>query len=243
MYAIAASLLITVGIYIFIGIYYLGTHRWPSSYSNKRVLFITAHPDDESMFFGPTIRYFTSVTEDINKVFLLCLSNGNYDGLGEARAAELKVAARKLGIPTENVRCVDRADLQDGSQWSPGAVAEEVEKHVKEVNPELIITFDEEGVSGHHNHISVSQGVKKAVVGDHVLVYQLETVPLLRKYSSFLDCFWSSTGTVYSMCSIKDLITVQAAMKCHGTQLTWFRKLYTMFSRYMVVNTLHGVSA
>lgn len=40
----------------------------------KRVLFVIAHPDDESMFFGPTIR---SLTQRKNcQVYLLCLSNG-----------------------------------------------------------------------------------------------------------------------------------------------------------------------
>lgn len=42
----------------------------------KRVLIVTAHPDDESMFFGPTI---LSLTKRKNcDVYLLCLSNGLY---------------------------------------------------------------------------------------------------------------------------------------------------------------------
>lgn len=41
----------------------------------KRVLFVIAHPDDESMFFGPTI---LTLTQRPNcEVHLLCLSNGN----------------------------------------------------------------------------------------------------------------------------------------------------------------------
>lgn len=45
--------------------------RFPSC---RRVLFVIAHPDDESMFFGPTI---LSLTRRSNcTVYLLCLSNG-----------------------------------------------------------------------------------------------------------------------------------------------------------------------
>lgn len=41
----------------------------------KRVLIVTAHPDDESMFFGPTI--LTLAQRPNCKVHLLCLSNGS----------------------------------------------------------------------------------------------------------------------------------------------------------------------
>jgi len=40
---------------------------------SKTVLFITAHPDDEAMFFVPTI---ISLKEHGYKMHLLCLSNG-----------------------------------------------------------------------------------------------------------------------------------------------------------------------
>lgn len=40
----------------------------------KRALIVTAHPDDECMFFGPTILSLTQRTDC--HVYLLCLSNG-----------------------------------------------------------------------------------------------------------------------------------------------------------------------
>ena len=40
----------------------------------KRVLFVVAHPDDECMFFGPSI-YSLTKREDC-QVYVLCLSNG-----------------------------------------------------------------------------------------------------------------------------------------------------------------------
>lgn len=46
--------------------------RFPQS---KRTLIVIAHPDDESMFFGPTI---ISLIKRNCQVFLLCLSNGSY---------------------------------------------------------------------------------------------------------------------------------------------------------------------
>lgn len=41
----------------------------------KRVLLVTAHPDDECMFFGPTIFRLCEQGADVH---LLCLSNGTF---------------------------------------------------------------------------------------------------------------------------------------------------------------------
>lgn len=49
--------------------------RTRGSLGAKRVLIVTAHPDDECMFFGPTI---FRLCEQGAEVYLLCLSNGNF---------------------------------------------------------------------------------------------------------------------------------------------------------------------
>lgn len=244
MYPIAVSLLTTITAYIFIGFYYLGTARWPASYQNKHVLFVTAHPDDECMFFGPTLRYFKSV----GQVFLLCLSNGNADGLGEVREQELQDSSKKMGLPPSNLHISDHPGLQDGMRntWSAEHVTEEVVKFARQCKPDIIITFDRYGVSGHPNHIAVFRGVVHALktqqLSSETLLYTLDSVNIIRKYSSFLDCFLSSMGKVYSIASLKDIVTIQSAMKYHKSQLSWFRRLYVVFSRYMVVNTFRSVT-
>lgn len=42
--------------------------------NSKRVLLVTAHPDDECMFFGPTL---VNIIREGIDVYLLCLSNGS----------------------------------------------------------------------------------------------------------------------------------------------------------------------
>ena len=42
----------------------------------KRVLLVIAHPDDETMFFGPTMLNLSR--REGTEVYLLCLSNGDY---------------------------------------------------------------------------------------------------------------------------------------------------------------------
>ena len=69
--------------------------------SPPKVLLITAHPDDESLFFAPTLVSLQSSNID---VFFLCLSTGNADGLGKVRQQELIQSLNVLGI-------------QDGKRW------------------------------------------------------------------------------------------------------------------------------
>jgi len=72
---------------------------------SKNILLVTAHPDDESMFFAPTT---LSLTKKFSiDLFHLCLSSGNADGLGETRKAELSNSLDVLGIHRDKRRIVD----------------------------------------------------------------------------------------------------------------------------------------
>jgi N-acetylglucosaminylphosphatidylinositol deacetylase len=82
------------------------THNLQSEGSPARVLLVTAHPDDESLFFAPTVISLLShkPNGDLDKdalsaeVYLLCLSTGNADGLGQTRQQEMVRALNVLGI-------------------------------------------------------------------------------------------------------------------------------------------------
>jgi len=72
--------------------------------SLKQYLIITAHPDDEIMFFAPTI---IGLRKQGFRVKILCLSTGNYDKKGEIREVEIKNCVKLLGITEENVTVLD----------------------------------------------------------------------------------------------------------------------------------------
>lgn len=76
----------------------------------SNVLLLTAHPDDECMFFSPTL---LALTRTGSTLFSLCLSAGDQDGLGATRAEELEGSLNVLGIPQThrqlvNHKCVVR---------------------------------------------------------------------------------------------------------------------------------------
>ena len=70
------------------------------------------------MFFAPSIIQLNN----FNKIHVLCLSNGNYAGLGKIRERELEKSCEVFEI--EPPTTIDVPKLQDGSNWSKEDVIE-----------------------------------------------------------------------------------------------------------------------
>ncbi|XP_054703831.1 N-acetylglucosaminyl-phosphatidylinositol de-N-acetylase isoform X3 [Grus americana] len=155
-----------------------------------RALLVTAHPDDEAMFFAPTV---LGLGRAGARAAVLCCSAGNYYNQGEIRKKELEQSCFLLGIPASDVTVVDHRYL-----------------HSERKLPE----------------------------GCHVLV--LESVNLFRKYISILDVPISCLLPRDALFILTEEETERArsAMRCHHSQLLWFRHIYMLFSRYMVINSL-----
>lgn len=64
---------------------------------SKRIALLIAHPDDEAMFFSPTVTRLTDPSLR-NTFRILCLSTGTAGGLGEVRRGELYKSAALLGV-------------------------------------------------------------------------------------------------------------------------------------------------
>lgn len=77
--------------------------------STKIALLVTAHPDDEAMFFAPALRHIGRMVETDNamgglsSLHWLCLSTGNAEGLGDLRVKELQKSAQFFGVPQSHV--------------------------------------------------------------------------------------------------------------------------------------------
>ena len=76
---------------------------------------VFAHPDDESMFFLPTIRHLVDSGET---VWWLCLTTGDYDGLGRTRTKELERAGKLLGASRVLIRNDDDDDSNNNDSES-----------------------------------------------------------------------------------------------------------------------------
>ncbi|KIY03817.1 uncharacterized protein Z520_00508 [Fonsecaea multimorphosa CBS 102226] len=97
----------------------------PALLRNKRIILLVAHPDDESMFFSPTLQALTHPSLQ-NHLKILCMSTGNSEGLGATRKLELEKAAMTLGLRRkEDVFVLDDERFKDGmkEEWKAEDIA------------------------------------------------------------------------------------------------------------------------
>jgi N-acetylglucosaminylphosphatidylinositol deacetylase len=208
----------------------------------RRVLLVISHPDDESMFFGPTIQ---ALRRAGARTHILCLSNGDADGLGAVREKELESARKFLGVDSSEV--VNDSKLKDGFKevWPEGTVAAYVEASVRRLDANVVLTFDERGVSGHPNHVAAYRGVRrwaadvrKTSASPSPEAWALVTVNPLRKFLTFGDVFASFALESHVLVAATSAMEVRRAMSLHRSQWVWYRKLFVVFSRYAYVNSL-----
>jgi N-acetylglucosaminylphosphatidylinositol deacetylase len=141
--------------------------RLTNTTEKRRInVIVIAHPDDESMFFLPTIQ---SLKQKGGLIWLLCLTNGDYDGLGKIREKELLEVGEIMGL--EKTIILDNPLLQDhpSQRWDKVVVASAIRTALKHHHALLplsnesfefvLYTFDTKGVSGHQNHIDTHLGV------------------------------------------------------------------------------------
>ncbi|KAM4700267.1 N-acetylglucosaminyl-phosphatidylinositol de-N-acetylase [Discoglossus pictus] len=210
-------------------------------------LLLIAHPDDECMFFAPTI---VGLLRGQHPLSVLCCSTGNYYNQGEIRKKELIQSCAAFGIPPSKVTLIDHRDLPDNPQveWDSNLLSTLILDHIKDTNIDLVITFDEDGVSGHPNHISLYKTIRHLYctrrLPEGCSVLMLESVSIFRKYLSVLDLpiswLWPQDGLF--ILSGEENKQAKEAMACHTSQLLWFRYLYLLFSRYMIINSLSYLS-
>lgn len=213
----------------------------------QHVLVLTAHPDDECMFFAPTIH---ALRAHGVQVSALCLSQGNADGLGHLRTSELVRSYDVLGVPAKHVACIDDPRLQDGLQqvWSPAAVRDVVKAHMAHSDVDTILTFDEGGVSLHPNHQALFHGAELlqhelATQARAVTLWTLHTYSWRIKFGGALVSLLQRTEPhdYLFRSSLKAYIQSLRAMYQHQTQLVWFRYLYVLSSSYMFANRVRIV--
>ncbi|UJR26146.1 hypothetical protein I4U23_007490 [Adineta vaga] len=236
----------------------------------RRLLLVVAHPDDECLFFSPTLRVLQS-QHDI-ELNLLVFSRGNHVGLGDIRARELLGSCRVLNIPHERCLSLDLPNIQDNPKvwWSEQQLIPIINKYSHLWSIDLLITFDDQGVSGHINHRAVASAIRQIITRNNNTMirkaYELKSVSLLRKYSSILDIYVVFMSFIprffrslfshvipYNLISPPDAsrmllintphdyMVARTAFASHQSQYSWDRHLYMIVSRYMFINELNCI--
>jgi N-acetyl-1-D-myo-inositol-2-amino-2-deoxy-alpha-D-glucopyranoside deacetylase len=158
------------------------------------MLSVLAHPDDESFGMGGTLALYAQRGVEIH---LICATRGEagmmdpehlkgYTSVAEKREAELRCAARILGL-----REVHFLDYRDSGM--PGSadnqhpqalaaapleqVATQIARIIRQVKPQVVLTFDPIGGYRHPDHIAIHTATLRAfqIAGDPAI--NLEGLP------------------------------------------------------------------
>uniref|UniRef100_A0A093VA67 N-acetylglucosaminylphosphatidylinositol deacetylase n=1 Tax=Talaromyces marneffei PM1 TaxID=1077442 RepID=A0A093VA67_TALMA len=234
------SLLFPITLYLLLGNILVNDPRLvPHAIRNaQNVLFITAHPDDGALFFGP-IKH------------------------PETHKLETKSFCLEYSIPDKRCLILQNKDLQFSKKWDESIIQRILERHIRKWEIDLIITFDADGF-GDENHRALSNAVQRySTVHDHhnptafgddfATVWDQDfggvgfcsaggvSDPLDGKRvgvqpppkngdaygdKALIVADWSGHGKA------------QAALKKHTSAYSWDRALYSSLSRYMWFNDL-----
>jgi LmbE family N-acetylglucosaminyl deacetylase len=135
--------------------------RRQGSLAGLRLLAVFAHPDDESLAAGGLLSWCAARGA---RVSLLCVSRGEAgsgpDNLGDVRAGELRDAATALGLTD-----VTLLHHPDGMlPWlDAGVLASDVLEAMTAARPDVVVTFGEDGLYWHPDHIAVYEATREAV--------------------------------------------------------------------------------
>lgn len=135
--------------------------------SGVTLLGIFAHPDDEQGLGG----VFTKAVREGAKAYILCATRGQAgqisdpalatpENLGEVREQELRDAVSALGWEPPIL-----LDYYDGklNQLRDGELADAVLRVIRELKPQVVVTFESTGGYGHVDHIAIHHATNAAM--------------------------------------------------------------------------------
>ena len=202
----------------------------------RRLLLVHAHPDDESIGTGATMAKYaaegarvtlvTCTLGELGEIIppsLAHLAADSEDRLGEYRIGELAAACAELGVTdhrflggagrwrdsgmmgtdaNDDPRCFWRADVN--------AAARALLDIIRDVRPQVLVTYDANGFYGHPDHIQAHRMACRAF-------QQAADLGLAKFYATAGP---ESNGVTTAIDATAYLDMKLAAMRAHATQIT-----------------------
>ena len=211
---------------------------------------ILAHPDDESLGTGGVLAKYSSEGVGTYVITATRGERGRFDDqgtkpgpdvVGRAREAELRAAAKELGV-----REVALLGYMDAELDTVDAIeaTEKIAGHIRRIRPHVVVTFDPYGAYGHPDHIAISQFTAAAIVRAadvHRVSKLYYFVHGERKWAAYQAAFKKLTAnidgtlraaTAWPDWSITTKVdardmwqTVWRAVRCHHTQMTIYKNV------------------
>jgi LmbE family N-acetylglucosaminyl deacetylase len=135
-----------------------------------RLLAIFAHPDDESLGAGSTLAKYAAEGVEVH---LICATKGErgwvgseqdnpgLQELGRLREKELQAAAQVLGITQVYFLNYVDGDLDQAPEMK---AIDKIAALIREIRPQVVLSFGPDGIYGHPDHIAISQFSQAACI-------------------------------------------------------------------------------
>ena len=219
---------------------------------------VLAHPDDESLGTGGTLAKYAAEGVETYLVTATRGERGRFgdggerpsaDVVGETREAELRAAAKELGI-----REVVLLGYPDGvlDTVDPAIAQAAIAVHLRRIRPHVVITFGPEGAYGHPDHIAISQMTTAAVVRAADPEFAVSKLYYIawsaQTWTAYQAAFKKLTSTVdgverqvtpppdWGITTRIDTSgvwpTVWRAVQCHTTQMSIYRNLEALAAEH-----------
>ena len=146
--------------------------------SDRRLLAVFAHPDDETFGAGGTLALYARRGAEVH---LVCATRGEvgeappdlkgFASIGEMRESELRCAAGILGLAGVHFLgyrdsgmpgSPDNSHLQALAAAPLAEVARATARHIRRLRPQVVITFDPIGGYRHPDHIAAHRATVEA---------------------------------------------------------------------------------
>ena len=186
-----------------------------------RALAVIAHPDDESFGLGSVL---SAMVDAGTRVVGVCFTHGEASTLGAAdadlhhtRAVELADAARSLGIGT-----VELLDYPDGrlADIAVDELADRVVDTACRHRADLLVVFDEGGITGHpdHQHATAAALAAARRLDLPVLAWAVPDAVASALNTEFATGFVGRTPEEIEVTLRVDRARQLAAIACHRSQ-------------------------
>jgi LmbE family N-acetylglucosaminyl deacetylase len=206
------------------------------------LLFLFAHPDDETFIAGGTIAKYAAAGMEIG---IVCATRGqrgktgdvcSREDLAAVREAELRDAVRILGVRHLEILAYEDQALASAP---PDEIRRAMVAAIRRQRPQIAVTFDPNGMNLHPDHIAISRFAADAVAA----AADSRWYPEAGEPHAVERMLWCGPGKVFDLggtenagdrAGIDFLIDTSpysdkkhAALRAHRTQYPGLKKLFS----------------
>lgn len=189
--------------------------------NHRDLLVVLAHPDDESFPMGGTLAKYAA--EGV-QVTLVCATRGEagISGLTPSETAEVRTRELEAAAAVLRLASVKFLGYLDGqlAAADPDTIVSQLVTILRTVQPQVVITFGPDGISGHPDHLAIHRFTTAAIdqASLPARLFYLAPSAATQQGCGVTPTHEVAGGPVVIIDVANYLVTKVRAMQCHASQ-------------------------